>query len=291
MAAVENKLTHCLSFDIEEHFQVSGFESPMRRKHWDQYESRVEQNTDTILDVLAARQFKATFFVLGWVAERNAQLVRKLAAEGHEIASHGYGHELITAQTPQVFREDIRKAKRILEDLIGGPVYGYRAPSFSITQETKWALPILVEEGYAYDSSVFPVLHDRYGMPGANPQCHQLETASGALWELPPSTVKVGGMRVPVAGGGYFRLFPYPILRWMLRRIEEQGQPLVVYLHPWELDPGQPRMQGPMISKFRHYLNIGKTKERLTALIRDFDFGPLRTAIPAMASAVASHER
>lgn len=291
MAVVEKTLTHCLSFDVEEHFQVSGFESPMRRKHWENFESRVEQNTDAILDILAARRFKATFFVLGWVAERNAGLVRRLAAEGHEIASHGYGHELITAQTPQAFREDIRKAKRILEDLIGGPVYGYRAPSFSITQETRWALPILVEEGYAYDSSVFPVFHDRYGMPGANPQRHQLETSSGTLWELPPSTIKVGGVRVPVAGGGYFRLFPYPMLRWMLRRIEGQGQPLVVYLHPWELDPGQPRMQGPMLSRFRHYVNIGKTKERLASLLSDFDFGPLQAAIPAVASAVALQKR
>lgn len=254
----------------------------MRRRHWDVFESRVERNTDTILNLLDSKQFKATFFVLGWVAERNPELIRNIAAQGHEIASHGYGHELITAQTPDVFREDVRKAKRILEDLTGTPVHGYRAPSFSITAETKWALPVLVEEGYIYDSSVFPVVHDRYGMPGANPQCHQIETASGRLWELPPSTVSVGGIRVPVAGGGYFRLFPYPVLRWMLKRIEAEGQPLVVYLHPWELDPAQPRMQGPLLSRFRHYLNLKKTEERLTALLNDFTFGPLREVVPVL---------
>lgn len=282
MAIAERAVPHCLSFDIEEHFQVSGFASEARRLNWDREESRVERNTDRILSVLDKRRFKATFFVLGWVAERNPGMVRRLVAEGHEVASHGYEHELITMQTPDVFREDVRKAKRILEDLTGAAVCGYRAPSFSITAKTQWALPILVEEGYLYDSSVFPVVHDRYGMPGANPQAHRLETVSGKLWELPPSTLKVGGVRVPVAGGGYFRLFPYPVLRWMLRRIEVEGQPLVVYLHPWELDPTQPRMQGPLLSRFRHYLNLAKTEGRLTALVSDFVFGPLGAAVQAL---------
>lgn len=284
MAISVRAIIHCLSFDIEEHFQVSAFASPMRRRHWDVFESRVQRNTETILKLLDERQIKATFFILGWVAERNPDLVRKLFAHGHEIASHGYGHELITAQTPDVFREDVRRAKGILEDLIGAPVPGYRAPSFSITAETKWALPILVEEGYVYDSSVFPVMHDRYGMPGANPLCHQLDTVSGKLWELPPSTMNVAGVRVPVAGGGYFRLFPYPLLRWMLRKIEAEGQPLVVYLHPWELDPAQPRMQGPLLSRFRHYLNLKKTEGRLAALLNDFGFGPMRDVIPELRS-------
>lgn len=288
MVALHEMLTHCLSFDIEEHFQVSGFASPTRRRHWEAFESRVEQNTERILSMLEKRGFKATFFVLGWVAERNPGLVRRVIAQGHEVASHGYGHELITVQTPQIFREDVRKAKRILEDIAGVPVYGYRAPSFSITETTQWALPILVEEGYIYDSSVFPVLHDVYGMPGANPQCHSLETAAGQLWEVPPSTFKMGGFRVPVAGGGYFRLFPYPILRWMLRRIEAEGQRLVVYLHPWELDPAQPRMEGPLFARFRHYLNLEKTELRLTALLNDFAFGPLKAVVPALTSMPAS---
>lgn len=270
---------HCLSFDIEEHFQVAAFASPMRRRQWEQFESRVENNTNKILEMLSANNVRATFFVLGWVAERHPGLVRAIAAQGHEIASHGYGHELITAQTPFLFREDIRKAKGILEEIAGVPVYGYRAPTFTITSETQWALPILVEEGYLYDSSIFPVRHDRYGMPGANPCVHQMTTSAGVLWEVPPSTVTIAGMRIPVAGGGYFRLFPYVLLRKLLRRVERQGQPLVLYLHPWELDPAQPRMDGPLRSRFRHYLNLHKTEKRMASLVSDFKFAPIREAI------------
>lgn len=273
------RITHCLSFDVEEHFQVSAFASPMRRRHWDQFESRVERNTAKILGILAERNIRATFFVLGWVAERHPALVRTLAEQGHEIASHGYAHELITAQTPALFREDVRRAKQILEDIVGSPVQGYRAPTFTITSETQWALPILVEEGYAYDSSIFPIFHDRCGMPGARPWVHQLITDSGPLWEVPPSTFGLGAIRIPVAGGGYFRLFPYSILRQMLRNIEAEGHPLVMYLHPWELDPQQPRMNGPMFSRFRHYLNLDKTEERLRALLRDFAWAPVQEVI------------
>jgi len=275
----DTKPTHCLSFDIEEHFQVSAFESPMRRRHWDQFESRVERNTLKILDLLARREVRATFFILGWVAERYPGLVRHIANNGHEVASHGYAHELVTAQTPAAFREDVRKAKRILEDLIGQGVHGYRAPSFSITRDTMWALPILAEEGHTYDSSIFPVLHDRYGVPDANPYSNQLPTEAGSLWEIPPSTVKILGMRVPIAGGGYFRLFPYPLLRQLLKKIEKTGRPLVMYLHPWELDPDQPRMQGSVFSKFRHYVNLHKTENRLVSLMGDFRFAPIREAI------------
>ena len=279
MTKNDTKPTHCLSFDIEEHFQVSAFESPMRRRHWEQFESRVERNTLKILDLLARREVRATFFILGWVAERYPGLVRHIANNGHEVASHGYAHELVTAQTPAAFREDVRKAKRILEDLIGQVVHGYRAPSFSITRDTMWALPILAEEGYAYDSSIFPVLHDRYGVPDANPYSNQLPTEAGLLWEIPPSTVKILGLRVPIAGGGYFRLFPYPLLRQLLKKIERTGRPLVMYLHPWELDPDQPRMQGSVFSKFRHYVNLHKTENRLVSLMGDFRFAPIREAI------------
>ena len=185
---------HSLSFDIEEHFQVSAFESPMRRRHWEQFESRVEMNTERLLGLLSDSRVHATFFVLGWVAERYPSLVRRIASDGHEIASHGYGHELITAQNPAAFREDIRRAKGILEGILSQPVLGYRAPSFSITKDTMWATQVLVEEGYLYDSSIFPVLHDRYGVPSANPAFHQLLTDSGLLWEVPPSTVKYCGI-------------------------------------------------------------------------------------------------
>ena len=277
------KLVHCLSFDVEEHFQVSAFESPVRRSKWGQFESRIHKNTDKILGLLASRQVRATFFVLGWVAERYPEIVRSIAAEGHEVASHGYGHELITSQTPVNFRDDIRKAKIILEGILGQPVYGYRAPSFSITRDTVWALPILVEEGYVYDSSLFPILHDRYGMREANPICHRLETTAGPLWELPPSTISILGIRFPVAGGGYFRLLPYTILRNFLIRLEQMGQPLVMYLHPWEFDVDQPRMEGSLLSRFRHYINLDKTEGRLKRLLSDFSFAPICEAIRPIA--------
>lgn len=273
------KPINCLTFDVEEHFQVAAFESPMRRRHWDQFGSRVERNTERILELLGKRNCRATFFMLGWVAERHPDLVRRIARSSHEIASHGYAHELITTQTPVQFREDVKRAKRILEDLIGEPVLGYRAPSFTVTSETTWALQILVEEGYAYDSSVFPIYHDRYGLPGANPWYHRLVTDAGPLWEVPPSTVKIAGVRLPVAGGGYFRLYPFRLLRWLLTKVEAAGQPVVMYLHPWELDPEQPKMSGPFLSRFRHYVNLHKTEERLVRLLQDICFGPICEAI------------
>ena len=278
-----SKPMHCLTFDVEEHFQVSAFESPMRRRHWDQFASRVERNTDKVLDLLGKRNLHATFFVLGWVAERHPDLIRRIARGGHEVASHGYAHELITTQTPAHFREDVRRAKRTLEDLIGEPILGYRAPSFTITSETTWALPILVEEGHVYDSSVFPIFHDRYGLPGANPWCHRLETDAGPLWEVPPSTVRIAGIQLPVAGGGYFRLYPFRLLHWLLTRVEATGHPLVMYLHPWELDPEQPKMSGPLLSRFRHYVNLHKTEERLVRLLQGSCFGPIREAIAPIA--------
>jgi len=273
-------LKHSLSFDVEEHFQVSAFESPMRRRHWEQFESRVESNTEKLLSLLDQRGVHATFFVLGWVAERYPSLVRRIASAGHEVASHGYAHELITAQTQVAFREDIRKAKGILESILQQQVLGYRAPSFSITKDTMWAIQILIEEGYTYDSSIFPVVHDRYGVPSANPQLHQLSTPAGLLWEVPPSTVKCFGVRLPVAGGGYFRLYPYAVLRALLRKVEGEGCPLVMYMHPWEFDPDQPRMEGSIVSRVRHYLNLDKTEGRMRALLQDFSFAPIRRVFP-----------
>ncbi|MFO0773245.1 MAG: XrtA system polysaccharide deacetylase [Nitrospiraceae bacterium] len=275
---------HCLTFDIEEHFQVSAFASPMRRRHWGKLESRVEQNTEKILAMLAVRELHATFFVLGWVAERVPSLVRRIVAEGHELASHGYGHELITSQTPAVFREDIRKAKTILEAVSGHEVIGYRAPSFSVTKQSLWAIPILVEEGYRYDASIFPVVHDTYGIPGASTEVHQLNSSAGTLLEVPPSTVEVGGVRIPIAGGGYFRFCPYPLFRMFLTRAAQAGHPLVTYFHPWELDPAQPRMEGPILSRIRHYTNLSKTEPRLINLLKDFSFGSIKAVIPAVQS-------
>ena len=250
----------------------------------------MEQNVEKILSILSFHQTRATFFVLGWVAKKHRNLVKAIASCGHEIASPGFGHELITAQTPSLFREDIRISKGILEDIIGGQVHGYRAPSFTITSETQWALPILVEEGYVYDSSIFPIQHDRYGMPGADPWCHRVETSAGALWEVPPSTIRMGPIRFPIAGGGYFRLYPYRILRNLLNRVAGEGHPLIMYLHPWELDPDQPRMEGSPLSKFRHYLNLRKTESRLQQLVTDFKFTSVREAIDAVDIACTNKE-
>ena len=285
MSVAGGKLMHCLSFDVEEHFQVSAFWSEARRQQWDTCESRVENNTRKLVELLAQHDTKATFFVLGWVAERYPGLVKMLVEQGHEIASHGYGHELITGQTPGMFRDDVRRAKGILEDICGKRVYGYRAPSFSITKDTKWAIAVLTEEGYLYDSSIFPVLHDRYGMPGADPTIHLLRGEAGCIWEVPPTTANILGMRLPVAGGGYFRLYPYPLLRTLLKRSERSGLPLVMYLHPWELDPDQPRMDGSWLSRFRHYLNLHKTQDRLRSLLMDFRFNAIQKVLEPMTGA------
>lgn len=265
---------HCLSFDVEEHFQVSAFWSAARRQEWDRYESRVERNTRWLAELLEKHRMKATFFVLGWVAERHPELVKSLAAQGHEVASHGYGHELVTSLSPERFRQDVRVAKKILEDLTGNPVVGYRAPSFSITSETTWALSILVEEGYTYDSSIY----DRFRRKEKEkrPICgFEIVTSAGRIWEVPPSTLQMLGLQIPVAGGGYFRLFPYAASKSFLRHLESEGARLVMYLHPWEFDPQQPRMDGSWLSQFRHYLNLHKTEERLSQLLQDFHFGSI----------------
>jgi polysaccharide deacetylase family protein (PEP-CTERM system associated) len=269
---------HCLSFDVEEHFQVSAFWSDARRQEWDQYESRVERNTRSLVELLGKHGVKATFFILGWVAERHPELVKSLAAQGHEVASHGYGHELVTTQSPEQFRQDVRVAKKILEDLTGSPVVGYRAPSFSITSETEWALSILIEEGYQYDSSIYDRFR-RTEKGRLSGEMYQVDTSAGGIWEVPPSTYKALGFQIPVAGGGYFRLFPYAVSRTLLRRLESQGGTLVIYLHPWEIDPQQPRMDGPWLSQIRHYLNLGKTQARLSQLLADFKFGSIRDIV------------
>ncbi|HRI39583.1 MAG TPA: DUF3473 domain-containing protein [Nitrospira sp.] len=267
--------THCLTFDVEEHFQVSAFDTAEMRNGWERCVSRVECNTEKILALLEADKMRATFFVLGWVAERHKNLVRSIVAHGHEVASHGYAHEMITRQTPDQFRVDVGKAKSILEDVTGKLVMGYRAPSFTITQQTEWALRILVEEGYRYDSSIFPIFHDRYGMPGAPVYCHERETGAGKILEIPPTTVTVAGVNIPIAGGGYFRQCPYVVFHRLLLRAAEMGGPLVMYFHPWEFDPQQPRMEGSWLSRFRHYRNLDKTEERVKRLLRDFAFAPI----------------
>ena len=281
---------HALSFDVEEHFQVAAFWSVARRREWDQLSSRVERNTRKIADLLSEHSTKATFFVLGWVAERHPDLVKGLAQQGHEIASHGYGHELVHTQTPTQFREDVRRSKQILEDLIGRQVVGYRAPSFSITSRTEWAIPVLIEEGYRYDSSIYNRFRSTEGSRVTRAGTYQLETEAGTIWEVSPSTMNACGLQLPVAGGGYFRLFPYAVSKMFLKNLEKQGSQLVMYFHPWELDPDQPRMEGSVVSKFRHYLNLRKTEARLHQLVTDFRFTSIREAVEVVGMACADKE-
>jgi polysaccharide deacetylase family protein (PEP-CTERM system associated) len=274
-------LRNALTIDVEDYFHVSAFANEIEPSSWGQYEPRIEANTHRLLDIFDSQNCKATFFVLGWVAERFPQLVREIGETGHEVACHGYTHQLIYDQTPKTFQRDTLHAKALLEDVVQMPVQGYRAASFSITNQSKWALDILAEAGFRYDSSVFPTRHDRYGLPGAGVFPHRITTPGGqALIEFPLSTVQLFGYRLPVAGGGYFRLYPYVVTRTAFRRINHKDQqPFVFYLHPWEIDPDQPRLNGSVLSRFRHYNNLQRCEGRLVRLLHDFQFGTVQSVL------------
>lgn len=281
-APVTTPVMNMMTVDVEDYFQVSAFEGVVPRDRWGQCESRVERNTGRLLALFDAAGMRATFFVLGWVAERFPGLVRQIAAAGHEIASHGYGHRLVYGMSRASFRDDIRQSKWLLESCTGQPVLGYRAPSFSITARSLWALDILIEEGYQYDASIYPIRHDRYGIPGAPRHCWQEARAAGTILEVPGSTVRVAGANVPIGGGGYFRMFPYAWIRAGISRINRiEGRPVVFYIHPWEIDPDQPRLPGSAFSRLRHYRNLDKTEGRLKRLLRDFRFAPVRSVLAA----------
>lgn len=277
MTAIRNALT----FDVEEYFHAEVFAGVVRREQWSALESRVGRATERLLEVLAETDTRATFFVLGWVAERHPGLVRTIAAQGHEVACHGYGHQMITRQSRTEFTEDIHRAKATLEAAAGVTVSGYRAPTFSVVRETLWSLEVLAENGFHYDSSIFPIVHDRYGIPDAPRFPHRLGAGRGMeITEFPLSTVTRFGWRFPVAGGGYFRLFPYAVTRWALRQLNaREGQPAMVYLHPWEIDPGQPRLPVGRAAHLRHSVNTGTTVAKLRRLIRDFAFSPVRDVL------------
>jgi polysaccharide deacetylase family protein (PEP-CTERM system associated) len=269
-------IVNAMTIDVEDYFQVSAFEDVVRRADWDSFERRVVANTRRLLDLFERAEVRATFFVLGWVADREPALVRAIVAAGHELASHGYAHRLIYQQEPAAFRDDIRRAKALLEQIGGVAIRGYRAPSFSVTPRSRWALDVLLEEGYTYDASIFPIRHDRYGMPGAPRHPYIERTSRGAIAEAPATTVALGPMTMPAAGGGYFRIFPYAFTRWAIRRVNEQEhRPAIVYLHPWEVDPAQPRLRAGRVSRFRHYTNLHRTEPRIDRLIKDFTFAPL----------------
>ena len=276
---------NAMTVDVKDYFHVSVFDGTVRRADWESMESRVVANTERLLDLFDEHAVRGTFFVLGWVAERHPSLVRAITGRGHELASHGYAHRLVYEQAPAVFREDVRRSKSLIEDLSGRRVNGYRAPSFSVTERSLWALDVLLEEGYTYDASIFPIRHDRYGIPDAPRWPHTMARAAGTLFEVPGSTVRVGGTNLPVAGGGYFRILPYAWTRWGIGRVNRvDGQPAVFYLHPWEIDPDQPRLPAGLLGQFRHYRNLHRTEARLRLLLRDFSFGPLESILAGCAA-------
>jgi polysaccharide deacetylase family protein (PEP-CTERM system associated) len=282
-AAPSPRVLNALTFDVEDYYHVSAFDVPGKREQWDTFESRVCRNTDRVLALLAGSSVTATFFVLGWVADRHPDLIRRIAAGGHELASHGYAHRLVYNMTPDSFREDLRRAKDAIGSASGVEVHGFRAPSFSITERSLWALDVLAEEGYSFDSSIYPIHRDRYGLPGAPRFIHTIEREAGRIVEIPLSTIRVAGVNLPVAGGGYFRLYPSAVTEWAIARLNAQEhRPAVIYLHPWEFDPEQPRQRGSQLSVFRHYVNIERTEARLRHFLNRFHFAPL-TAVVARA--------
>ena len=267
------RVPSAFTVDVEDYYMVTAFERAVRFEDWGTYENRVAESTRRVLDLLDEHAVKATFFVLGWVAEREPALVRAIAGSGHEVACHGYRHRMVSAMAPETFRDDLLRAKTVLEDLAGAAVRGFRAPSWSIMAQTMWALDVLIEEGFAYDSSVFPIHHDRYGVPGAERFPHVIQRAAGRILEIPPSTIRIAGINFPVAGGGYLRLFPLWLIRRALRHINaREGRPCVIYVHPWELDPDQPRMPCALPTRIRHYVGLAGTISKLRALLSEFDF-------------------
>ena len=268
---------NAFSIDVEDYFQVAALAPSVTRATWTQRESRVERNTERLLGLLEERGIYATFFVLGWIAERHPGLVKRIAAAGHEIASHGFSHQLIYTQSPAEFRDETKRSKELLEDLTGEAVIGYRAASFSITQRSLWALDVLLDLGFHYDSSIFPIRHDRYGIPGASSEPGRVTAPSGRmLVEFPMSAASFAGVKIPVSGGGYFRLLPYWVTRAGLRQVNERhARPFAFYLHPWELDPAQPRIKVRWLSRFRHYTNLDRCEARLKRLLSDFAFAPM----------------
>lgn len=278
--APPSRILNAMTVDVEDYFHVSVFDGLVPRHRWPLLESRVEANTERLIAVLDTYGVTATFFVLGWVAERFPGLIARIAEAGHEVASHGYGHRLVYDQTPEAFRDDVRRAKALLEDACGAKVRGYRAPSYSIVPRSLWALDVLIDEGYEYDASIFPIRHDRYGIPVSAREPYLVNRPGGRIMEAPGSTVRWGGMNLPVAGGGYFRILPYAWTRWGIARINDrERRPVIFYLHPWEIDADQPRLPAGLVSRFRHYRNLHQTEARLRQLLEDFAWTSLSNVL------------
>ena len=271
---IKKRITNAMTVDVEDYFQVSAFESVVSRDQWERVPHRVEKNTNRILEIFSDHDIKATFFTLGWIAERYPEMTRRIVAQGHELASHGYSHVRVTQQQPAEFREDVILTKKILEDIAGVGVRGYRAASYSIGAKNLWALDELNAAGYEYSSSIYPVKHDLYGMPDA-PRFSFYPCGRPGILEIPITTVEVLGKKLPCGGGGFFRLYPYTVSRWALNHVNcNEGQPGMFYFHPWEIDPGQPRQKNiPIKTRVRHYLNLSRMENRIKALLRDFSWG------------------
>jgi len=277
MSNTTGDITAGMSVDLEDYFHVEAFADRIARAAWDSFPSRIRQNTERVLALFERHKCRATFFVLGWVAEREPSLIRQVADAGHEIACHSYFHYRVNTLTPEQFREDLRRARGVIEDAAGVKVLGFRAPTFSIVKESLWALDILAEEGFEYDSSIFPIHHDRYGIPDAPRFAHWRELASGrAICEVPMATVRLGQHNLPAAGGGYLRLLPMRYTRWAINRIHSHDrQPAILYFHPWEVDPQQPRLAASWKTRIRHYAGLGKTEARLDRILTEHRVEPI----------------
>ena len=275
-------MNHHFTVDVEEYFNFLGFERRVPLSRWDDLESRVEQSIDKLLLALASVGSRGTFFTLGWIAERHPNMIRRIAREGHEIASHGYSHQRVAELTPAEFRDELRRSKGILEDLVGQPILGFRAPHFSLIPGCEWALDALVDEGYSYDSSLFPIRRRGYGYPTGKRDVHTVSRPNGELTEVPPATLQLGGLVLPVGGGGYFRVFPYALLRRALQGCDRRGVPGTFYIHPWELDPDQPVLDVPRRDRWRHYAGLGRTTSRLHRLLQDFRFQSIAETLSAL---------
>jgi polysaccharide deacetylase family protein (PEP-CTERM system associated) len=286
---MRDAIVNVMTIDVEDYFHVSVFDGVVPRARWDRLESRVCRNTERLLDLFDEHRVRATFFILGWVAERHPALVARIAAAGHEVACHSHEHRLVYDLTRAQFRDDVRRAKAAIETAASRRVFGYRAPSYSITPQSLWALDVLIEEGFTYDASIFPIRHDRYGIPLSPRHPYLVTRDQGVLYEVPATTVRVGPVNLPVAGGGYFRILPYAWTRWGIDRVNRcEQRAAIFYLHPWEIDPDQPRLATSRLGQFRHYRNLHDTEARLRALLRDFSFGRLIDVLETEPRAVSA---
>jgi polysaccharide deacetylase family protein (PEP-CTERM system associated) len=286
----QQTFTNAMTIDVEDYFHVSGFADQVSRSDWDAMPSRVVANTHRLLALLERHQTIGTFFVLGWVADRFPQLVRDIHRGGHEVGCHSYWHRLVYDLSPDEFRQDLVKARDVLQNLIGEPVTNYRAPSFSITRRSLWALEVLAEEGFTSDSSIYPVYHDRYGMPEADSVPHRVISAAGTIDEFPGGVISFGKLQLAVSGGGYFRLYPRRFTEFCLARINARtGSPFMFYIHPWEVDPDQPRLAGSLMSRFRHYQNLRTTEHKLNWLLPRFRFDSMGASIRSIEGELSEH--